>query len=137
MSNRIFSLEEIAILSQNKYVKNISEKVITYTDEFKQIFIAENQSGKLPIEVFEKHGFDTNILGKDRISSAGKRWRAGYKENGLLGLQDTRKNNSGRPKTKDLTLQEKYDRLELKLKLLKAENELLKKIEIMERRLSK
>jgi hypothetical protein len=137
MSNRIFSLEEIAILSKNEYVKNISEKAITYTDEFKQIFIAENQSGKLPIEIFEKHGFDTNIVGKDRIKSAGKRWRAGYKENGILGLQDTRKNNSGRPQTKELTLQEKYDRLELKLKLLNAENELLKKIEIIERGLSK
>lgn len=137
MSNRIFSLEEIVILSKNKYVKNISEKAITYTDEFKQIFIAENQSGKLPTEIFERHGFDTNILGKHRIKSAGKRWRAVYRENGILGLQDARTNSSGRPKTKDLTLQEKYERLELKLKLLKAENELLKKIKMMERRLSK
>jgi transposase len=137
MSNRIFSLEEIVILSKNKYVKNISEKAITYTDEFKQIFIAENQSGKLPIEIFERHGFDTNILGKHRIKSAGKRWRAVYRENGILGLQDARTNSSGRPKTKDLTLQEKYERLELKVKLLKAENELLKKIKMMERRLRK
>ena len=69
----------------------------------------------------------------DRIHSAGKRWRKYYKEDGIVGLSDTRKLNSGRPRTKELSIEEKYDRLEAKLELLKAENELLKKLDMIER----
>ncbi|MDU6986142.1 MAG: IS3 family transposase, partial [Terrisporobacter othiniensis] len=45
MSERIFSSEEIKKLSINKYVKNITEKGITYTNEFKLHFIAEYEIG--------------------------------------------------------------------------------------------
>ena len=41
--------------------------------------------------------------------------------------KDTRKFNTGRPTEKDLSLEEKYEKLQAKLKLLQAENELLKK----------
>jgi len=40
-NRKLFSEAEIQILSKNKYVKNVSTKVITYTDEFKVLFIAE------------------------------------------------------------------------------------------------
>ena len=30
------------ILSKNKYVKKVSKKGVTYTDEFKRLFTAEN-----------------------------------------------------------------------------------------------
>ena len=46
MSKRIFSSEEIKKLSINKYVKNITEKGITYTNEFKLHFIAEYEIGE-------------------------------------------------------------------------------------------
>lgn len=133
MSKKLFTKEEIELLSKNKYIKNITIKGITYTEEFKKIFIAENIDGKLPRQIFEECGFDIDILGMHRIHSAGKRWRKSYKEDGVIGLSDTRKLNSGRPRTKDLSLEEKYARLEAKLKLLKAENELLKKLDMIER----
>ena len=41
----------------------------------------------------------------------------------------------GRPLERELTLEEKYARLEAKMNLLKAENELLKKFNIIERRM--
>lgn len=135
MSNKLFAKEEIKILSKNKYVKNISQKSITYTDEFKGVFIVENEKGKFPREIFEELGFDINILGIERVRSCGKRWRAAYKKDGACGLTDTRKLNSGRPREKELSLEEKYARLEAQNILLKAENELLKKIDILERRL--
>lgn len=136
MSNKIFTEDEITILSTNKYVKHVSAKGITYTDEFKQIFIIENEKGKFPRVVFEECGFDIDILGMERVRSAGKRWRAAYKEEGILGLTDTRKENSGRPREKDLSIEEKYERLKAQNTLLKAENELLKKIDILERRMT-
>ena len=108
MSNKLFTDQEIKILSKNKYVKNVSMKGITYTDEFKNIFIVENEKGKFPREIFEE-----------------------------CGLTDTRKLNSGRPSEKELSAEEKYERLKAQNNLLKAENELLKKIQYLERELIK
>ena len=48
MSKKLFTEKEVSILKQNKYVKKVSSKGITYTDEFKRIFIDENNNGKLP-----------------------------------------------------------------------------------------
>lgn len=135
MSNKIFTEKEIDILCLNPYVKNVSAKGITYTDEFKRIFIAENEKGKFPREVFEEYGFDIKILGMKRVESSGKRWRAAYRKEGICGLTDTRKENLGRPSDKELSIEQKYERLKAQNNLLKAENELLKKIDILERRL--
>ncbi|SHJ77308.1 hypothetical protein SAMN02745912_01030 [Paramaledivibacter caminithermalis DSM 15212] len=133
MSNKIFTEKEVKLLSQNKYVKKVSMKAITYTDEFKRIFISENEKGKLARDIFETHGFDIDILGINRVKSASKRWRKAYKNNGVIGLKDTRKQNSGRPREKELSLEEKYERLKAQNNLLKAENELLKKLDMIER----
>lgn len=135
MSKKIFTDKEIKSLSKNPYVKSISSKGITYTDEFKRHFIAENEKGKSPREVFEACGFNADVLGMARIESAAKRWRIAYRDSGINGLQDTRKGNSGRPREGELSLEERYARLEAQINLLKAENELLKKIDLAERRL--
>lgn len=137
MSKKIFTQEEVAKLSQNKYVKNITPKGITYTDEFKRIFIEDNENGKFPREIFESYGFDVEVVGLDRVQSSANRWRVAYRKDGILGLQDTRKVNSGKPRIKDLTIEEINARLKAQIKLLKVENELLKNIQIAERRLRK
>lgn len=41
MSKKLFAEKEINLLSKNPYVKSVSSKGITYTDEFKRIFIAK------------------------------------------------------------------------------------------------
>lgn len=41
MSNKLFTKEEVKILSKNKYVKNVSNKAITYTDELK-VFLLQS-----------------------------------------------------------------------------------------------
>ncbi|MGU8968190.1 HTH domain-containing protein, partial [Clostridium perfringens] len=73
MSKKLFTSEEIKILSQNKYVKKVSSKGITYNDEFKRLFIVESKNGKLPRQIFEENGFDIEILGMHRVHSASKR----------------------------------------------------------------
>lgn len=118
-------------------LKNVTPKGITYTDEFKRIFLEANENGKFPREIFETCGFDVDVIGMDRVESSGSRWRRAYRKNGILGLQDNRKVNSGRPRLKDLSLEEKNARLEAQIKLLKAENELLKNIQTAERGLRK
>ena len=84
-------------------------------------------------DIFEECGFDIDIIGLKRIQSSGSRWRSAFRRNGVEQLQDTRKFNTGRPTEKDLSLEEKYEKLQAKLKLLQAENELLKKLEMLER----
>ena len=137
MTKQYFTKRQQEQLKRNPNVKSVSEKAITYSDEFKRYFISENEHGKLPREIFEAAGFDVEVIGMERIQSSGKRWRAAYRNRGIEGLQDTRKANSGRPSERELTLEEKIARLEAKNKLLRAENELLKKLDLLERQMVK
>jgi len=133
MSNKIFTKEEIEILAKNKYVKKVSEKGTTYSDEFKQLVISESDKGRPSRKIFEENGFDIDFIGYKRFNSSVARWRQAYKDNGVIGLTDNRKDNKGRPSEKELSIDEKYERLKAQNTLLKAENELLKKLEMMER----
>lgn len=133
----IFNKKEQEQLRSNPNVKAVSEKAITYSDDFKRHFIAENGKGRLPREIFEEAGLDIELIGKQRLKSASRRWRAAYLKDGVEGLQDTRKINSGRPLGRELTLEEKIVRLEAKNQLLSAENELLKKLDLLERQMLK
>jgi Transposase and inactivated derivatives len=133
IARKLFSEIEIQILSTNKYVKRVSTKSITYTDEFKVLFIAERSLGKLPLHIFQDAGFDVDIIGEHRIWSASKRWRNNYNKDGELGLRDSRKLNSGRPLKRELTVEEIIAKKDAEIAYWKAEAELLKKIELHER----
>lgn len=137
MSKKIFTDQEQKLLKKHPYVKAVSEKAITYTDEFKAMAIKEYEEGKFPRRIFEDAGFDIDIVGIERAKSALKRWRAAYQENGLQGLEDSRKCHSGRPLDREISIEEKYARLQAQNALLRAENELLKKIDLAERMLMK
>jgi len=54
MSKKMFNENELEKLKNNIYVKEVSEKGITYTDEFKIKFIAEHINGKKPRKIFEE-----------------------------------------------------------------------------------
>ena len=133
MSKKYFSEQEIIQLSKNKNVKKVSKLSVTYSDEFKKIFICEYLEGNLPLEIFSKHGFDVEVLGMDRIKSVAKRWKLKYNKSGIVGLKDERKGKSGRPLNRELSSAEQIKRLEAKIKLLEVENEFLKKLDKMER----
>lgn len=137
MSKIRFSKNEIDKLSKNKYVLKVNDKAITYTNEFKIHFIAEYSKGKTSKVIFEEAGFDVYVLGIRRIDCAGARWRKAYKENGILGLDDTRRNNSGRPRQRKITKDEIIAKQNTEIEYLKAEVELLKKLELHERQVKK
>jgi len=133
MSNKLFTEQEIGILKQNKYVKRVGPKGITYTDELKHFTIAESEKGLLPTVIFEKAGFDLAIIGRIRPTKALVRWKAAYKKSGAMGLQDTRKNKSGRPLERELSLEEENERLKAKNKFLEVQLEFQKKLDMIER----
>lgn len=137
MSKKLFTIQQQKELQNNPHVKQVSDKAVTYTEAFKEHFIQAYEQGKLPREIFQQAGFDVDILGNKRIQTASHRWRAAYRQKGILGLADGRKQSSGRPLARELSPEEKIARLEAKLEWLEVENEFLKKLDWLERQAKK
>lgn len=131
MGVNYFTNDQIRLLSKNKYVIKVSNKAITYSEEFKNIFIEEYNNGLLPRDIFEKYGFPYEILGKKRIGNCADRWKKQVRRE--EGLSDTRKKNSGRPLEHELTDEETIEKLKHKIAILEQENSYLKKIRLIER----
>ena len=131
MSKILFTNTQVKNLSKNKWIKNITNKGITYTDEFKYKLVKECENyKKFPQDVFRECEIDPEIVGESRIRNCAYRWR--IQLNSIGQIKDTRKENEGRPLERDLSDKEKLERAEAKIKLLEAENELLKKNELIE-----
>lgn len=124
MSKIIFDEKTIELLKQNKYVVRVSDKSITYSDEFKRLFIDEYLKDKLPKVIFKEDGFDIEVLGVKRYEQAAARWLKAYNRDGIIGLRDTRKENSGRPIDKELTKDDIISKQEVRIKLLEEHIEM-------------
>lgn len=136
MSKKLFTEDDIGILKANPHVLRVSERSITYTDEFKRNFIEEYLKGqKLPRIIFEEAGFDIEMIGLRRYEQSAARWLRSYNKDGIVGLRDTRASNLGRPRLNELSPEQIIMRQESKIKLLESQVELLKKADKIERRL--
>jgi len=135
MSKIKISASEIKKLEKNPNVKRVSTLSITYTDEFKKIFIEAYLLGKLPRVIFSENGFDVEVIGIKRIEQCTARWKKSYKRDGLIGLTDSRKSASGRPLERTLSSEEIIDRQKAKIKLLEGQVDILKKLDVIERML--
>ena len=131
MGKKCFTPEQVEQLRKNKYVKHVSEKAITYTEEFKEVFMIEYNSGKLPSQILFEMGFDYKALGKSRIDGITRRARK--QSIRPEGFKDTRSTESGRPRTKNLTPEEQMEKLKLENKILKAKVEFLSLLRRAER----
>lgn len=136
MSKKLFNKTEREMLSMNSYIAKVSEKSLTYTDEFKQLFMDQYLLGKTPRDIFETAGFDLSLIGMTRVEQCADRWKKAYERDGIIGLSDFRKGASGRPRQRELTSAEIIAKQEAKIKLLESQLELLKKLDKNERRLS-
>lgn len=123
MSKKLFTDVQVKKLSKNKWIKNVTNKGITYTNEFKYKLVKECENyKKFPQEVFRECGIDPEIVGKGRIEASAHRWR---KQLNYIGkITDTRTTNSGNTLKRELSDKEKLERAEARIKLLEAENEL-------------
>ncbi|MDO4269666.1 MAG: hypothetical protein Q4C72_01960 [Eubacteriales bacterium] len=81
---KLFSEEEIRMLSCNSYVCSVSPYEIRYTNEFKLLFIEQYLRGKGPMCIFQDAGLPVEVLGYKRIERAAYHWRHAYEE-GRLG----------------------------------------------------
>ena len=126
MGKNYFTDEQVMMLRDNPNIKTVSNKAITYESTFKEKFISEYESGKLPSQIFSENGLDPKILGIKRIDNFTQRTKK--QNNRIEGFEDTRKDNSGRPRTKELTSEEIIERLKHQNKILKQENDFLKRV---------
>ncbi|WP_241675027.1 HTH domain-containing protein [Paenibacillus luteus] len=73
MSRKYFNQQEQKQLADNPHVLRVSEKSITYADEFKRLFIDQYVLGRTPREIFETSGFQVEVLGLKRIEQCADR----------------------------------------------------------------
>lgn len=131
MGKNYFTDEQVKELQQNPYIKKVSHKAITYTDDFKAVFTEKYRQGSPPSVILREMGFNPKVLGKKRIDRFV--WNVNKYEARGDDFSDLRKEGSGRSSTKELTDKEKISRLEHQVRYLKQENEFLKKIEFLDR----
>ena len=131
MGKNYFTPEQVEQLKKNKYVKHVSEKAITYTEEFKEVFMLEYNSGKLPSQILTEMGFDCSVLGRNRIENISKRTRK--QSIRPEGFKDTRSTESGRPLERELSPEEQMERLKQENEILKAKVEFLSLLRRAER----
>jgi hypothetical protein len=131
MRKNYFTSEQVEELRKNKYVKHVSEKAITYTEEFKEVLMMEYNSGKLPSQILTEMGFNYKVLGERRIATI----VYNTKKQALRpeGFKDTRSTESGRPRTRDLTQEELIARQKQEIEVLKAKVEFLSLLRRAER----
>ena len=65
--NKRFTPEEVKQLASNPFTYRVSTSQISYTLEFKNLFLARYESGESVREIFQDLGYDTEILGESRI----------------------------------------------------------------------
>jgi len=133
MSTYCFTDEQVRELRLNPYVRKVSNKSITYTDEFRVFFVREYENGLLPKQILRKAGFDPKVLGDKRIKALTFRFKKMVTR--PEGAEDARKKNGQNCRaTKNLTPQEEIQRLKHKIKYLEQENDFLKKIRFLDRK---
>ncbi|MGG4396531.1 hypothetical protein ABEX25_19690 [Paenibacillus thiaminolyticus] len=130
-----YNESQIKKLEENPNVKRVSETNISFTPAFKLGAVKAYKAGKTPREIFLEAGFDLEMFSPHKPKESLKRWRAIYAAHGEAGLLEERrgKGSSGRPTSKELSVEEKLRRAEAKIKLLEVENEFLKKLKVLER----
>ena len=120
MSVNYFTDQQVAEWRKNPYVKNVSNKAITYEEKFKEYFY------------LEKAGFDIKVVGQSRIIQFSRRIKIQAARD--EGFSDTRKGKSGRHAKKALTDEEIIERLKQKNKILQQENDFLKRVRFINKK---
>lgn len=119
-----FTIDEIKILKQNPYTKNVTGNYIRFTVEFKEKFLEMRKEGMLPRNIVKQLGYDIKILGEARINGISQhikeqaRSADGLRENRIYNFSN--KNNNTPSKV--------LIHLESEVEYLKSEIEYIKKI---------
>lgn len=131
MKRKRFTDQEKQELLMNDNILKVGKSNATYCPKFKIHAVKEYKQGKTPTMIFVESEINLAILGKTQPEKCLNRWRKLSMQKGKESLlKETRGSSKvGRPRTRPLTLKE----AEAKIALLEAENEFLKKLDLIER----
>lgn len=120
-----FTVEQQESLLKNRYVTKVTEKAITYSEDFKIHAVSEYVKEKSLSQIFKDAELDPNIIGTKNPKLSLQRWRTIYFREGKEGLKGQKRgrNSSGRAKTSEMTLEERLIAAEAKIAYLQMENE--------------
>lgn len=136
MAKRVFDPETRAKILRNKNVLKVGEQQITYSPDFKVSAVHANLfKGKTPQVIFLEAGFDVDLIGHETPKHCLKDWRTIYRQQGEEGLRKDQRGSSspGRPADRELTVEDELRRAQARIRYLEKENELLKKLDALER----
>ena len=132
-----FTQEQLEILRRNPYTEWVSPQRIHYTMDFKIFALKESNAGVSSVKIFEKAGYDPEILGKQRIYCTIKKIR--QQAASPEGLQQSRGAKSAkRFATEELNKKKNstaIKQLQDRIVYLEQEIEFLKKISLLDQQL--
>jgi transposase-like protein len=128
MSRKPFTSEEINILLQNPFTYKVTNSTISFTKEFKQIFIEKYLQGMIPRQILKEHGYDPDILGDRRIWGIAQHLKAQYAEAGGSFTEGYSQRKRTQKSAGQLSEKEELKQLRQEVDYLKQEIEFLKKI---------
>ena len=122
---------QIDELKKNKYVEDVRKDKITFTREFKILFIKEFNKGKGNLQIFAENGLDPLLVGKRRIKVCTRNWKKQAKNDPTfsrkLGYHHIKKETDEEKKKRLQNI--KY--LQKRINQLEMENEFLKKVQTL------
>lgn len=62
-----FTSEEMTQLRKSQYIRKVTDKTVSYTVEFKELFWKRYNEGATPPQIFEEAGLDVEVLGDTRM----------------------------------------------------------------------
>jgi len=128
--HRKFTTEQIELLAANPFTSKVDFYHIWFTLEFQNLFLARYESGKTSQEIFVSLGYDTDILGENRVYGYPRRLKKRI-ESGQ-GLTETVGNiKLTEPQNVDyntMPAQQSVSAMQRELKYLRQQVEFLKKI---------
>lgn len=128
MGKKLFTAEEIIILRKNPFTYKVNTNTISFTKEFKELFIAEYNTGVTPHQIFVNRGYDPEILGNRRVWSISQRIRKQYRESDGCFPESGTVSRSSKNPSRLLSEKDELKQLRQEVDYLKQEIEFLKKI---------
>ena len=123
MTRKIFTQEQIKMLSKNKNVARAGSKSVRYKRNFKMSALRQyNEEGLSAVRIFEEAGFDLSHIGSRKPNKMVHQWNRAFKvkkEKKLIRPEATEKRiRSGR----------ELRNLKAKVSYLEAENRFLERL---------
>lgn len=125
-----FTQEQMNLLEANPFTLKVSETKISYTLEFKNLFLSLYEEGATVKDIFQRLGYDIDVIGEGRMYSFCNRL-LNQLDAGIPLSEDVSKKHVSKPMSIDyntMPAQQSVAAMQRELTYLRQQVEFLKKI---------